>query len=206
MTNRHNYYQYIYFLIVSLGLLFFFFKTLPHLLWGVMIDTWFISKGLIMYRDFFSSHFPLTTYFSLPFDVLFKWNTQTGSILSLMISFGTLLLIFKTTRQFLSPFTSGLAMLNYSLLYYYFSTAIQISEEAILGLLITLIFYNISSCLQKDSFTTAKIMLIGFLVGLTEMFGQISTTILITITLFFIFLIIKKQKKLNFPKISLFWY
>ena len=137
---------------IWLVLLYF---RLPHLIWhsGVLM-AWFTDRGLIMYKDFLNFYFPLSTYFVLPFFKITDWNLETEPILSLAIALLTLILIFKTATRFLSPLGTSLSLFFFAALFYYFTTAIQYSGEAITGFFLILTVNRVFSFLGSKNDST----------------------------------------------------
>ena len=177
---------------IWLVLLYF---RLPHLIWhsGVLM-AWFTDRGLIMYKDFLNFYFPLSTYFVLPFFKITDWNLETEPILSLAIALLTLILIFKTATRFLSPLGTSLSLFFFAALFYYFTTAVQYTGEAITGLFLILTANRILN-FTKSGKKTTDIFIIGILISLTLLFNQISALSLITFSVFLLFGIFKTSEK-----------
>ena len=115
---------------------------------------WFTDKGLVMYKDFLNFYLPLSTYFVLPFFKVTNWNLETEPLLSLVITLLTLILIFKTATRFLSPLGTSLSLFFFAVLFYYFTTAIQYSGEAITGVFLILTFNLVFSFLGSKNDST----------------------------------------------------
>src|SRR3989344_224009 len=146
---------------IWLVLLYF---RLPHLIWhsGVLM-AWFTDKGLVMYKDFLNFYLPLSTYFVLPFFKVTNWNLETEPLLSLVITLLTLILIFKTATRFLSPLGTSLSLFFFAALFYYFTTAIQYSGEAITGFFLILTVNRVFSFLGYKN-KKRDIFIIGILI------------------------------------------
>lgn len=156
---------------------------------------WFADQGLVMYKDFLNFYFPLSTYFILPFLKATNWSLETGPALSLVIALITLIILFKTAKQFLSPLGTSISLFFFAALFYYFTTAIQYSGEAITGLFLILtmnrtLFFLTSKNQSRDIF------IIGILISLTLLFNQISALALFVVTIFTLLSIRKSIKGL----------
>lgn len=159
--------------------LIFLFTKLPHLIFhpGVLFS-WFISEGLIFYRDFVNPHFPFATFFIYPFFLLSNWNLEIEPIISVILSIFTLVAIYLIIIRFLSKTAVTVSLLFFAILFYYFSTAIQYNLETVIGLLVAILIYRISSYLNVGKLTAFGLFLDGVLIGAAELTGQIATAIL----------------------------
>lgn len=187
----------------TIWLAFMYFK-LSHLIWipGIVFS-WFINQGLIFYKDFINFHFPLSTFFILPFYIFTGWNLEIEPLLSLVIAILTLFMLYKTSKKIVSPEGMSVCLIFFSILFYYFTTSIQYNMEALLGLLLTLILFNLFP-LNKP-FTLKLLFLLGILIGITEFFGQIITLTLGAIIIFIIYLIsTNKSSQKKLPSIIYF--
>lgn len=160
---------------------------------------WFTDKGLIMYKDFLNFYFPLSTYFVLPFLKIANWNLEIEPLLSLIIALITLVVIFKTALRFLSPLAVSFSIIFFTLLFYYFTTSIQYTGEAITGLFLILTTNRILS-FTKSGKKTTDLFIIGILISLTLLFNQISALVLSVITVFLLVGIYKSSKRKIFLK------
>ncbi len=145
-----------------------------------------------MYRDFLNFYFPLSTYFVWPFFKLTNWNLETEPILSLFIALLTLAILYQTTKKFLSPIGTSISLLFFSALFYYFTTGVQYSGEAITGLFLVLTVNRVL-LLQKSVTKFRNIFLIGVLISLTLLFNQISALSLLVTAVFTLYIIYKHK-------------
>lgn len=159
---------------------------------------WFTDKGLVMYKDFLNFYFPLSTYFVLPFLKISNWNLELEPFLSLCIALATLVVIYKTAAKFLTPLGTSFSVIVFALLFYYFTTAVQYTGEAITGLFLILTA-NRTLSFAKSGGSTVNLFIIGILVSLTLLFNQISALPLIVFSIFLLFGISKTSKKKEFP-------
>lgn len=180
-------------LLLCVGLLFFIFFRLDHTLWHPgIIFAYFMNKGLIFYRDFTNMHFPLSTFLLLPFYLVSNWNLKIEPLVSLIVALLTLLVIFRLSSILLSQKGTIITLFFFSLLFYYFSTSIQYSMEAVLGLLLITIIYRIILNINSKELSLLGIFFDGLLIGITELTGQIATMPLAIAFLSLAYLIFRK--------------
>lgn len=137
-------------------------------------------------------HFPLSTFLLFPFYLISNWYLKLEPLFSLILALATLALIFRISIRLLSQKATILSLAFFTLLFYYFTTSIQYSMEAVVGLLLTIIIYKIVLTLNSKKISPFGIFLDGLLIGITELTGQIATLSLIVIFLFHIYQIHKR--------------
>lgn len=172
--------------IISLTLLFHLFLSLPHLIWHPgYLYSWFISKNLVIYRDFIHYHLPLATYLIFPFYLAFNWNPEVGPVFSLITASLTLYLLYKISSKYRSQ-TASTSLLIFPFLFYYSTTAVQYTMEAVAGLLILLLIYRL---FYLNSNPKWYHLTNGFLISLTFLTDQITAPTLFFLTLTDLYLI-----------------
>lgn len=192
-------------LIAILWQLLVFIK-LPHLTWiPGFLNTWLYQQGLIPYKDFVDPHFPLSYLMMYPWLLLTNWHWETDPILALVIAILTLITIYYFGQRMLK--TSGLivALIFFSIYYWYFSTWVQISQEAIQGLMILpLLFFLLRSASRLISLKAAFFFGVG--VAVLELTGQIVTPTAAIMLIILVALVVKqvgRSKKLTKYLLSL---
>lgn len=192
-------------LIAILWHLLIFIK-LPHLTWiPGFLNTWLFQQGLILYKDFVDPHFPLSYLMMYPFLLLTNWHWETDPALALVIAILTLIIIYYFGRRLLK--TSGLVVtiFFFSIFYWYFSTWVQISQEAIQGLMILpLLFFLLR--FTSRSISLKATFLFGAGIAALELTGQIVTPTAVMMLITFTILVVKqvgRSKKLTKYLLSL---
>lgn len=177
------------------------FLKLPHVVWiPSFMGTWFTSKGLIYYRDFIQTHFPLSHLIAYLFLKLFNWNLEVEPFLSFIVLLSTLIIIYLINKSASSSnkgfWFSGIF---FSILYWYFSTWVQYSQEALMGLILTITFLLFIKIFLNKFFSLRNLLLMGLLLSSAELSGQIASPtvfVFITSTLFMLKVKFSNQKGL----------
>lgn len=191
----------------SLILLFLFnlivYLKLPHLLWTPsFMGTWFTSRGLIYYRDFIQTHFPLSHLAVYPFLKLFNWNLEVEPIFSFLVLILTLIFIYLINKS-ISSSNKGfwISGIFFSTLYWYFSTWVQYSQEAFIGLLLTVVFLLLVKTYSTKNNLSRKIFIMGFLLSLAVLSGQIASLMILAFSISILLMLkIKLSDKKMFVK------
>ena len=171
--------------VFSLAVLFLFNLTvclkLPHLLWTPsFMGTWFTSKGLIYYRDFIQTHFPLSHFIVYPFLKLFNWNLEVEPFFSFVILLLTLIFIYFIKKSItLSNKGFWISGIFLSTLFWYFSTWVQYSQEALIGLILTLVFLLLTRAYSSKTISPKNLFFMGILLSFAELSGQIVSPVVI---------------------------
>ena len=128
------------------------FVKLPHLLWptGVIL-AWFSEKGLVMYKDFLNFYFPLSTYFIVPFMKLSNWNLRVEPFISLFIALASTGVIWQIAKKYFTVWGTFISLSFFTLLFYFFTTAIQYTVEATIGLVVAFLIYQIFTYFTKQA-------------------------------------------------------
>lgn len=170
------------------------FLFIPHYveLTGVL-ETWFVQQGLVYYRDFSAYHFPLGRLVLLPLHILSDWNLEYDPLLALLIAFGTMLVILKFGSKHLGEVGTSIALIFFSLFYWYAATGILFFHEQLIGLLLAIIIYLVFQT-AKSVTTLRNLFLIGFFCSLTVLSGQLAVITVGTISLL---LLVKANQNLK---------
>lgn len=175
----------------GLVILVFIFIFNPHYLnTDDVLLTWFSSKGLIWNRDFAGFHLPLAHLSTLPFHLIFNWNFVPDLFLGLFVGCITLLLIFYYGQKYLTKIGTSISLIFFSIYYWYFTTGILYINEALIGMLIFAAFFLCQNMVTKQTVTYKDSFLLGILLSLSELSGQISS---ITILAIILLLVLKLQ-------------
>lgn len=177
-------------ILLFLTNLVIFFK-LSHVVWiPSFIGTWFTSKGLIYYHDFIQTHFPLSHLVVYPFLKLFNWNLEVEPFFSFFVLILTLIFIYLINKSISSSnkgfWVSGIF---FSTLYWYFSTWVQYSQEAFIGLVLTIIFLLSTKTYLIKIIPLKNLFLMGILLSLAELSGQIASPIVFVFFISILFMI-----------------
>lgn len=167
------------------------FLKLPHVVWTPsFMGTWFTSKGLIYYRDFIQTHFPLSHLVVYPLLKLFNWNLEIEPIFSFLILILTLIFIYLINKS-ISSSNKGfwISGIFFSTLYWYFSTWVQYSQEALTGLVLTIIFLLLIKTYLNKVITLRNFFLMGLLLSLAELSGQIASPIVFVFIISILFML-----------------
>ncbi len=161
---------------------------MPHSIWhpGILFS-FFLSKGLVFYKDFANMHFPLSTFLVFPLYLISNWNLDIEPAVSLLIGILTLIFVFFAARTFLNNFGSAVAIIFFSIFYYFSSTSIQYSIEQVIGLMLSILIFKVITAFKLKLFNQPNLLLIGILFGLTELSGQIITLSLASLFLYIIY-------------------
>ena len=161
------------------------------------LETWFPYQGLVPYKDFVMFHFPLGRALIYPLHLITDWNLRFDPLLALTIGILNLLAIYFIGKKNFQPLSLFFSCLFFSLCFWYFATGILYFHEMLIGLLTTIFIYLLLSK-PKNFF------LLGIVLSLTELSGQVASVIVISgglITTYFIFQ--TKQKTTGFLKFLL---
>lgn len=189
-------------LILSCLFLIIIFLINPHFieLTGVL-ETWIQYKGLTLYKDFFGLHFPLGRWVLFPFRFLFNWNFEVDPVLALIVGLLNLVVIYLFRKTFLTQLGTSVALIFFSIFFWFDGTGIIFDHEILIGLLLTILIYIYSKNFKKFNYKT--VFGIGILISLIELTGQIVSLILGLLGLMFIFKI--KSQKTELSK-NLVWF
>lgn len=181
------------------------FSSLPHAIWHpAVVLGWFVSKGLVFYRDFTNHHFPLATFLALPFLWISGWNLQIEPFLSLIIAVATLFLLFKISIKLFSWTGTTTCLIFFTALFYYFSTSIQYSMEAVIGLFLTFLLLLFVRQIGRSP-TRSEVFKAGVIAGITQATGQIVVLSLATLCLGILHSAALKAKKIIRIEIILYF-
>ncbi len=185
-------------LVLCILWLAYLFISLPHLIWHPsFLLSWFMSKGLIIHKDVMHVHFSMATFFSYPFLKFTNWNNEVEPLLSFVIAVLTVFILWKFSKTFLSNKAISLALFFFSLLFYYFTTGVQYTMEAICGLFTITSFFVFFKIYRSKSISKLHQLTLGILVSLSLLFDQIAILVLGILIIADVFWVInRKQRKL----------
>lgn len=195
-----NFIKYLRFDQLSLYLtstwLLFLFLFNPHFveLTGTL-ETWFPYKGLIYYKDFAAYHFPLGRLILLPFHLLTNWNLEIGPFLGLISGIGSLTIIYLFGKKYLSKIGTSLALFFFTIFFWYVATGILFFHEILIGLILAAILLLLFDLIEDKKISTVKLFILGILIALAQLSGQIATITLLTITIIQLIKILSTNKK-----------
>lgn len=183
----------------------FIFVKLPHLNWlPSFANTWFFENGLVYYKDFLQFHLPLPHIIAYPFYKLSNWNLYADTFLSYLVALATIFAIYKTTSKYLSKKGQLFSLLFFSIFYWYASTWVQYSGEAIIGLFLLITTTYVISLVSNKSISFKSVLVCGILFSLTALSGQIVGISLIVLFIFVLNALIRKRRKFFFKSIGIF--
>ncbi|MDO8503216.1 MAG: hypothetical protein Q7S60_00850 [bacterium] len=179
------------FLYLSSLFLVLFFAFSPHYveLTGVL-ETWFPYKGLIPYKEFAAYHFPLGRWILLPLHLASNWNLELDPFVALVFGLGTLVLIYKFGKRFLSPVGTSISLFFFAAFFWFAATGILFYHEMLIGFLLALILYIL--LIKEKNLTSGRLFVLGLLISLAELSGQIAT---ITLAIIFLYIVVPLYKK-----------
>jgi len=158
------------------------------------VESWFVAKGLIYYKDFAAYHFPLGKIVMIPIHHLTSWNFATIPIIGLFIGLSTLLLIYYFGKRFLSQKGTVAALLFFSFLYWYTATQILYYHTQLLQFfLMGAIFLYFSLDQSKQKLSKFKIFFLGVLLSLTELTQQLASVTILFFTILVIILTLQRS-------------
>lgn len=189
-------------LYLSLAWLIIIFIFLPHYieLTGVL-ETWFPAQGLVYYKDFAAYHFPLGRLILLPIHLISNWNLELDPWMGLFTGLGTLYVIYIFGRRFLSTTGTIVALIFFSIFFWYGATGILFFHEILIGFSLALIIYLLFKFHTEKKTDNRLLFSLGLLIALTELSGQIATITLGIIFILIIYGIIEKGVKK--PQVSI---
>ncbi len=172
----------------------FFFIFIFHLIeLPGLLESWWTYKGLIYYKDFATFHFPLGRWILLPFYILTNWNLQTGPTLGLITNITSVTLIYKFGQKYFNKIGTTISIIFFSLFSWYLETGIMFYHEMLVGLLLLITFFYFSNKYSLGTVKPASAFLLGFLISITELSGQIVTPTLVAFSAIFL---VKNPRKI----------
>ena len=179
-----------------------FYIVLPHYieLTGVL-ETWFLHKGLVYYKDYPAFHFPLGRLILYPIHLITSWNLEYDPVLALVTGLTNLYLIYRIAIKHLSSWGTSIALVIFATFYWHSATGILFFHEQLIGLLLTFILYILYRSESKIS--KGSLLLIGVLASCTILSGQISALTLSVLLLYIFSKIVKKANSVGMLSIGL---
>lgn len=167
---------------------------LPHYveLTGAL-ETWLPYKGLILYKQAHSFHFPLGRYILLPIHLAANWNLEYDPILALLFGTGSLFLIYKFGKRYLHPLSTSVSLLFFAIYFWYAATGILFFHEILIGFLLGVAFIILLK-IRREKSPSINLLLFQGLVLSTNLFsGQISGITVVVLAILTVWEVIRKK-------------
>ena len=193
------------FLFISMFWIIFVFLGKRHFIeTGNTIDNWFFSKGLVFYRDFESWYFPLGRFIMQPLHLLTNWDLRYDPIVGLLLGIGSLLIIYRVSLTIKNTFSTGVSLVYFSVFYWFSATGVAYYHEQLICFLLSLTLLQLLKilALKSKKIKNTSILILGLLIGTTEMAGQVASITLFVITVIILIFIIYKFTNEVFRKIG----
>ncbi|MBX4205836.1 hypothetical protein KW795_01420, partial [Candidatus Microgenomates bacterium] len=129
-----------------------------------IVEPWFIVKGLMFHKDFYSTYLPLPKILMIPINLIFNWNLAITPILGLLLSFATIFLIYKMSQS------KRLSILFFCLFYTFILAQNTFDINLWLGFLILVAINIYFSWLKKQ--TKLKTFFIGIITAIAVLSTQ----------------------------------
>lgn len=170
------------------------FLKLDHFIWDVgLVVPWFISKGLIPYRDFDGGpYFPIPKFLMLLILPIFNWNPEVTIYLALVEAFIVLIILYFMSKSFLKGYWQLLPFLYFSVWHGYILGPTTFDTNIFIGILLLLSMFIYTKILEKS--TKTKALILGLVSGLSFFSQQMSA---IPIVIIFISLVLYLRLKKN---------
>lgn len=182
------------FLLLTVGWIIFWFLFNPHYIeLGNVINTWFMSKGLIYYQEFPSFHFPIGRIALLIVYILSDFDLRYGPVLALMLGLLTSYTIYCFSIKHFSNTAAFISLSLFALLYWVGTSHIEYTHEAFIGAGLALVLYYFFSLLTTNKFHPITMFIVGLLISITELGGQITSLTLTVVVFSLIYFSIKKH-------------
>lgn len=174
-VRKRNWYKWLV-IVFSLAVLWelFIFVRLPKqaFIQG-LFESWFVSNGLVFYRDFFGAYLPFLRLLMIPLHEIFGYNQYTTIVLAPITSISVLLILFLASRKWLTGWFGLVPIIFFSVWHTFLPNNNHFVASTFLGVnvLISLILW----LLWWNKPTKSK----SFLVGLFTAFGVFSVQIVL---------------------------
>lgn len=169
--NKKFLFRFLFFVfLLGLWLLYAFYKF-PRQSWvDGLLESWFLSKGLVMYRDFTNQYFPLLFMLLVPFHKIFGFSQMPTVYLAPVTSIFTLCVLAYFSYKYIKGWVKVIPPLFFAfwdpiLLENHFTTA---AFHSIVNLLIFVSWY-----VWYDKPTRFKVVVLGFLLSISLLSMQI---------------------------------
>lgn len=148
------------FLLTAVWQIFLFFR-LRNLVWTQgFIENFFMSKGLIIYKDFVDTYPPIYKLLLWPIHSIFNYDLRITIYLSLLINLAIIILLCIFTKRYLKPWAGIFALLFFALWNSYILPLNLLEPEAMIGFLLLV------SCFLFLKWLENKQAKIAFVLGL----------------------------------------
>lgn len=182
-------------LLLSLFWLSIIFVFSPHYISsGIILESWAISKGMILYKDMASFHFPMGRIVTLILHQLNNWDLRWDPFLGLFVGVASMILIYNFGKKFLKPAGQIISLLFFTLWFWYLSTGVMFFHEEVIGLLLIIDLTLLFSFIKQKVPDLSKLILLGLSLSVTELFGQVASVTVATFFLLAVYIIFSKIK------------
>ncbi len=193
---QYKYLSRLFLYLSSLWLLLFFIFMPHYIELSETLETWLPTKGLVMYKDIAMFHLPLGKLVLLPLHLISKWNLELDPFVGLAIGIATLLFIYHFSKRFLSQKATSIALIFFSLFYWFFGTSILYFHEQLIGLLLTAALLLLFQLHKYKSISGKKIFRLGLILSLAEFSGQIASITVFVAALLAFYILWKRKAQL----------
>lgn len=164
---------------------------------GIILESWAISKGMVLYKDIASFHFPLGRIVTLVLHQLNNWDLRWDPFLGLFVGVTSIILIYYFGKKFLKPAGLILSLLFFTLWFWYLSTGIMFFHEEVIGLFLIIDLTLLFSFIKQKVPDFSKLILLGLSLSVTELFGQVASVTVVTFFILALYIIFSKLKGSN---------
>lgn len=127
-----------------------------------ILEPWFVTKGLMFEKDFYSTYLPLPKILMIPINILTNWNMATTVIIGFLLVVACLYLIHKFSFEITNnKLAANLSVVFFSVWYMFILKQNTMDINLLLGFLITSTFYVFVKWLKNS--TKKKVFLMGIL-------------------------------------------
>lgn len=196
-----------YCLLFTSSCLVFLFFLIPHYIytWDIL-EEWFAIHGLIYYRDFCSYHFFLAKIFFIPLRIFTNWNLEIDPFIGLGLGICSLLMLYLFGKKFLSSKATCVSLIFFTIFFWYAATGIMYFDEILMGFLLSFLILYIFKLSEKQILKPREFFILGILIALTELTGQLVTLTLLIIAFYACYTLINRiEVNKNLVKIFLFF-
>lgn len=182
-------------LFASIFFLTLAFIFIPHTIeLSATLDTWLPYKGLTIYKDFNSFHFPIGRFILIPVHLLSNWNLELDPFVGLAVGIANLFIIYQIGKKYFSETGTSIAIIFFSVFFWFFATGIIYFHELLISLLLslsTLLLFQLNKNLKKEN-----LFLVGLVLSLAEASGQIASFTVASGILIVLYILVKNKESL----------
>ena len=182
-------------LVASVFWLLYAFYRFPRQSWvDGLLESWFLSKGLVMYRDFTNQYPPLLFIILMPFHKIFGFSQNPTMYLAPITSLGTLAVLAYVSFKWLKGWVKIIPIMFYAfwdpiLSENHFMTT---SFHSIINLLVFVVWWSWYAAPKK-----IKAFILGLLLSLSLLTMQIVVFFIALIFVSVLYRVLKDRKKVG---------